>query len=83
MLRKVEGAQVHLSGIAGLIDATRRAAAVVGVDSGPCIWPPHFASRELRSSGPPIRRRTVPTEGHFKVLRDAAAVTSYKRQPWD
>src|SRR5207248_3009600 len=34
-LASVPEARPHCSGIAGLIDATRRAAAVVGVDSGP------------------------------------------------
>jgi hypothetical protein len=32
-LGRIEGAQVHLSGIEGLIDATRRAQAVVGVEA--------------------------------------------------
>ncbi len=35
VLQQIRGVQVHTSGIAGLIDATRRAHAVVGVDSGP------------------------------------------------
>jgi len=35
VLRQIQGAQIHLSGLEGLIDATRRAQAVVGVDSGP------------------------------------------------
>jgi hypothetical protein len=34
-LGSIRGAHVHLSGIDGLIDATRRAHAVIGVDSGP------------------------------------------------
>ncbi len=32
---EMAGAMSHVSGIPGLIDATRRATAVVGVDSGP------------------------------------------------
>ena len=32
---RIEGAQSHVSGISGLIHATRRAVAVIGVDSGP------------------------------------------------
>src|SRR5581483_4520125 len=35
VLGRIEGAHVHLSGLEGLIDVTRRAQAIVGVDSGP------------------------------------------------
>ena len=35
LLAGIPSAQIHLSGIEGLIDATRRAHAVIGVDSGP------------------------------------------------
>src|SRR6266478_2136159 len=35
VLASIEGARSHTSGLPGLIDATRRAVAVVGVDSGP------------------------------------------------
>src|SRR6185312_12772952 len=55
-LSKVPSAFVHCSGIAGLIDATRRAAAVVGVDSGPL----HLAAA-LNKPGIAIYGPTDPT----------------------
>jgi ADP-heptose:LPS heptosyltransferase len=47
LLEEIRGAHMHLSGISGLIDATRRAHAVVGVDSGPL----HLAAALLRKAG--------------------------------
>jgi heptosyltransferase-1 len=73
-------ARVHFSGIAGLIDATRRATAVVGVDSGPL----HLAAA-LRKPGVAIYGPTDPAingpyGGTFKVLRVDGAATSYTRE---
>jgi heptosyltransferase-1 len=75
----VRNARLHASGIAGLIDATRRAAAVVGVDSGPL----HLAAA-LRKAGVAIYGPTDPAingpyGGTLEVLRAAGAPTSYER----
>lgn len=71
---------LHLSSIAGLIDATRRAAAVVGVDSGPL----HLAAALNRPGvaifGPTDPSQTGPYGDSFTVLRDPHAATSYKRR---
>ncbi|MDQ2712048.1 MAG: glycosyltransferase family 9 protein [Acidobacteriota bacterium] len=70
---------LHTSGLNGLIDATRRAKAVVGVDSGPL----HLAAA-LKKSGVAIYGPTDPAQtGPFKsplvVLRNEHARTTYKR----
>ncbi len=79
ILRRIRGARVHLSGIAGLIHATRRAHAVVGVDSGPM----HLAAALLKPGvaifGPTDPARNGPYGGSLRVLRDPAASTTYKR----
>jgi len=65
--------------VAGLIYATRRAAAVVGVDSGPL----HIAAAVGRPGvaiyGPTDPARNGPYGDSMRVLRDAEAVTTYKR----
>jgi heptosyltransferase-1 len=80
ILARIEGAHVHLSGIAGLIDATRRAHAVIGVDSGPM----HLAAALLKPGvaifGPTDPASHGPYGGSLQVLRDSQAVTSYKRR---
>jgi heptosyltransferase-1 len=79
LLQQIRGAHVHLSGIGGLIDATRRAHAVVGVDSGPL----HLAAALLKPGaaiyGPTNPGRHGPYGGSFRVLRAPDAVTSYSR----
>ncbi len=72
-------AVLHTSSLGGLIGATRRARAVVGVDSGPL----HLASA-LGIGGVAIYGRTDPARngpfgGGFVVLRVPGAPTSYKR----
>ena len=70
---------LHVSSLAGLLAATRRAKAVVGVDSGPL----HLAAA-LQIPGVAIFGQTDPTRngpygGSFNVLRASGVVTSYKR----
>jgi heptosyltransferase-1 len=69
----------HLSGLAGLIWATRRAAAVIGVDSGPL----HIAAALERPGvaifGPTDPARNGPYGDSIKVLRSPYAATTYKR----
>jgi len=70
---------VHVSSVAGLIHATRRAAAVIGVDSGPL----HLAAALGRSGvaiyGPTDPRRNGPFSQRIRVLRHPSAATSYHR----
>ena len=69
----------HESGIAGLIDATRRAAFVVGVDSGPL----HLAAALHKSGvaifGPTDPARNGPRGGSFQVLRSPNVATTHRR----
>jgi heptosyltransferase-1 len=80
LLAGIEGAHLHLSGIPGLIDATRRAHAVIGVDSGPM----HLAAALLKPGvaifGPTDPASHGPYGGTLRVLRHKFAVTSYKRR---
>jgi heptosyltransferase I len=71
----------HHSTLSGLIHATRRAAAVVGVDSGPM----HLAAALNRPGvaifGPTDPARNGPYGKSIRVLRSDAATTTYKRTP--
>lgn len=75
----VEGTLAHESGISGLIDATRRAALVIGVDSGPL----HLAAALNKSGaaiyGPTDPVRNGPYGGDFEVFRMAGAPTTHRR----
>jgi heptosyltransferase-1 len=78
-LRAIEGAVVHTSGIAGLIDATRRAVAVVGVDSGPMHLAAALAKPGVAVFGPTDPARNGPYGGSVTVLRSPGAATTYRR----
>ena len=78
-LRSVEGAWVHLSGIAGLIDATRRATAVVGLDSGPMHLAAALGKPGVALFGPTDPARNGPYGDSLTVLRHASAKTTYQR----
>jgi heptosyltransferase-1 len=78
-LRQIKGARVHLSGLPGLIDATRRAAAVVGVDSGPLHLAAALGKPGVAIFGPTDPARNGPYGGSIAVLRDADAETTYQR----
>jgi heptosyltransferase-1 len=69
----------HFSGLAGLIDATRRATAVVGVDSGPMHLAAALGKPGAALFGPTDPARNGPYGGSLRVLRDASAVTTYTR----
>ena len=73
-------AQPHFSGIAGLIHATRRAAAVVGVDSGPMHLAAALRKPGVAIFGPTDPAINGPYGGSLEVLRAAGAQTSYKRE---
>ncbi|MBV9158318.1 MAG: glycosyltransferase family 9 protein [Acidobacteriaceae bacterium] len=71
--------RVHTSSLAGLIDATRRATAILGLDSGPM----HLAAA-LRKPGVALfgltdPARTGPYGGSLTVLRGENVPTTYKR----
>lgn len=78
-LPDVPWAHRHESGIPGLIDATRRAALVVGVDSGPL----HLAAALNKSGvaifGPTNPARNGPRGGDFAVLRAEGVETTHRR----
>src|SRR5579871_1539251 len=79
MFRAVDDAVPHSSGLAGLIYATRRAAAVVGVDSGPLHVAAALAKPGVAIYGPTDPARNGPYGDSLQVLRCPDAVTSYKR----
>jgi heptosyltransferase-1 len=78
-LAEVAGAQRHFSGLPGLIDATRRAAAVVGVDSGPMHLAAALGRPGVAIFGPTDPARNGPYASKMRVLRSPLAVTTYKR----
>ena len=80
MLASVPGAHIHLSGIAGLIHATRKAHAVIGVDSGPLHLAAALSKPGVAIYGPTDPASHGPYGGSLRVLRDPGAVTSYKRR---
>ncbi len=75
----VQGTLAHESGIAGLIDATRRATLVIGVDSGPL----HLAAALNKSGaaifGPTDPVRNGPYGGNFDVFRVPGAHSTHRR----
>lgn len=80
VLSQVAGAEVHLSSIPGLIDATRRALAVVGIDSGPLHLAAALSKPGVAIYGPTDPARNGPYGGSIAVLRSLRAATSYKRK---
>lgn len=78
-LAAVPGAVVHTSGIPGLLDATRRAAAVVGVDSGPLHLAAALGKPGVAIFGPTDPARNGPYGGTIQVLRAAGAETTHRR----
>jgi heptosyltransferase I len=82
-LQQIRGVQVHTSGIAGLIAATRRAHAVVGVDSGPMHLAAALGKPGVAIFGATNPARNGPYGGTLRVLRSAGAVTTYKRDASD
>src|ERR1700690_1035301 len=75
----VGGTIAHESGIPGLIDATRRAALVIGVDSGPL----HLAAALNKSGvaifGPTDPARNGPYGGDFEGFRMPGVRTTHRR----
>src|SRR6201996_5339056 len=65
----VPGTQRHESGIAGLIDASRRASLVIGVDSGPLHLAAALNKAGAAIFGPTDPIRNGPYGGDFEVFR--------------
>ena len=80
MFSHFKPAFVHLSGLPGLMEATRRATAVVGLDSGPLHMAAAIQKPGVAIFGPTDPARNGPYGGTLRVLRSAKAATSYKRE---
>jgi heptosyltransferase-1 len=76
---RVEGTFAHESGIPGLIDATRRAAVVIGVDSGPLHLAAALNKSGIAIFGPTDPVRNGPYGGDFEVFRMPGARTTHRR----
>jgi heptosyltransferase-1 len=75
----VRGVLVHQSPLAGLIHATRRATAVIGVDSGPLHLAAAVGKPGVAIFGPTDPSRNGPYGESICVLRSPAAITTYRR----
>jgi heptosyltransferase I len=78
-LGAVAGALQFHSSLAGLIHATRRAAAVVGVDSGPVHIAAALGKPGVAVFGPTDPERNGPYGGSITILRSPSAITTYRR----
>jgi heptosyltransferase-1 len=79
-LQQIRGAHVHVSGLPGLIDATRRAHAVLGVDSGPLHLAAALSKSGVGIYGPTNPARNGPYGGTIRVLRIPDALDNYSRR---
>lgn len=79
LLAQIPEVVPHASSVAGLIYATRRAAAVVGVDSGPLHIAAALGRPGVALYGPTDPGRNGPYGDSLRVLRAAGAVTTYQR----
>ncbi len=75
----VEHTIAHASSLAGLIDATRRATGVVGLDSGPMHLAAALDKPGVAIFGPTDPDRNGPYGGTIAVLRTPGAAVSYGR----
>jgi len=81
VLNSVKGVTVNLGGLPGLIHLTRRAIAIIGVDSGPLHLAAALAKPGVAIFGPTDPARNGPYGTSLRVLRAPSAATSYKRRP--
>ncbi|MDW8353869.1 MAG: glycosyltransferase family 9 protein [Bryobacterales bacterium] len=79
VLEQIPESWVHVSGLPGLLDATRRAAAVVGIDSGPIHLAAALGKPGVAIFGPTDPARNGPYGDSVTVLRAAEAKTCYQR----
>jgi heptosyltransferase-1 len=80
MLQNVPDTEPHISGVAGLIYATRAASAVAGVDSGPMHIAAAIGKPGVAVIGPTDPARNGPYGCCIRVLRSTTARTSYQRR---
>lgn len=78
-LSNLKHLRVHTSSIPGLIAATRRSMAVVGVDSGPLHLAAALRKPGVALFGPTDPERTGPYGGSISVLRHGKTRTTYAR----
>jgi len=78
-ISQVRDAVPHFSGLAGLIHATRRATAVLGVDSGPMHLAAALGKPGIAIFGPTDPARNGPYGDSLSVIRSPQAVTTYRR----
>jgi heptosyltransferase-1 len=76
---EAEAAIPHYSSLPGLIHATRRAAAIVGVDSGPLHLAAALGKPGVAIFGPTDPARNGPYGESLRILRGSAAATTYHR----
>jgi heptosyltransferase-1 len=79
MLLGLPNLRAHVSSLSGLIHATRRAAAVVGVDSGPLHLAAALRKPGVAVFGPTDPAATGPYGGTMTVLRTEGVATTYRR----
>ncbi len=75
------GTVAHVSGLPGLIHATRRAVAVVGLDSGPMHIAAALGKPGVAIYGPTDPERNGPYGGAIRVLRAPGAIRDHSRRP--
>jgi heptosyltransferase I len=78
---RIESTKTHVSTLSGLIHATRRATAVVGLDSGPLHLAAALGKAGVAIYGPTDPARHGPFGGTIGVLRSPGAVITYRRTP--
>ena len=69
----------HVSGLPGLIDATRRASAVIGLDSGPLHLAAALGKLGVAIYGPTDPAINGPYKSNLKLLRLERVQTTYRR----
>lgn len=78
-LSRIPNALVHLSGLPGLIDATRRATAIIGVDSGPMHLAAALEKPGVALFGPTDPDRNGPCNASVQVIRGSRVFASNHR----
>ena len=77
----IPSTETHVSTLPGLIYATRRATAVVGLDSGPLHLAAALGKPGVAIFGPTDPLRHGPYGGTIEVLRSPHAAINYRRTP--
>ncbi|MGI8990891.1 MAG: glycosyltransferase family 9 protein [Bryobacteraceae bacterium] len=78
-LTRIPNALVHVSGLPGLIDATRRATAIIGVDSGPMHLAAALGKPGVALFGPTDPERNGPCGDSITTIRGPRASASNAR----